>query len=108
MTQDFRIGWFHFIRNYYTPLFRKDIIFSDAVTTLFHLSIVSDVETHFIPRNIPKIPAQRLFFHYAIVFLSIRRRIDMTLGMISKEITDGMEIVPVEKFSQVEKIAFVK
>lgn len=27
---------------------------------------------------------------------------------ISKEITDGMEIVPVEKFSQVEKIAFVK
>ena len=30
------------------------------------------------------------------------------LGEISKEITDGMEIVPVEKFSQVEKIAFVK
>lgn len=27
---------------------------------------------------------------------------------ISKEITDGMEIVPVERFSQVEKIAFVK
>lgn len=26
----------------------------------------------------------------------------------SKEITDGMEIVPVERFSQVEKIAFVK
>lgn len=30
------------------------------------------------------------------------------LEEISKEITDGMEIVPVEKFSQVEKIAFVK
>ena len=30
------------------------------------------------------------------------------LEEISKEITDGMEIVPVEIFSQVEKIAFVK
>lgn len=30
------------------------------------------------------------------------------LEEISKEITDGMEIVPVESFSQVEKIAFVK
>lgn len=30
------------------------------------------------------------------------------LEEISKEIIDGMEIVPVEKFSQVEKIAFVK
>lgn len=30
------------------------------------------------------------------------------LEAISKEITDGMEIVPVERFSQVEKIAFVK
>lgn len=30
------------------------------------------------------------------------------LEEISKEITDGMEIVPVENFSQVEKIAFVK
>lgn len=30
------------------------------------------------------------------------------LEEISKEITDGMEIVPVECFSQVEKIAFVK
>lgn len=30
------------------------------------------------------------------------------LEEISREITDGMEIVPVEKFSQVEKIAFVK
>lgn len=30
------------------------------------------------------------------------------LEEISKEITDGMEIVPVDKFSQVEKIAFVK
>lgn len=30
------------------------------------------------------------------------------LEEISKEITDGMEIVPVEKYSQVEKIAFVK
>lgn len=30
------------------------------------------------------------------------------LEEISKEITDGMEIEPVEKFSQVEKIAFVK
>ena len=30
------------------------------------------------------------------------------LEEISKEITDGMEIVPVEKFSQLEKIAFVK
>lgn len=30
------------------------------------------------------------------------------LEEISKEITDGIEIVPVEKFSQVEKIAFVK
>lgn len=30
------------------------------------------------------------------------------LEEILKEITDGMEIVPVEKFSQVEKIAFVK
>lgn len=30
------------------------------------------------------------------------------LEEISKEITDGMEIVPVERFSQVEKIAFVK
>ena len=30
------------------------------------------------------------------------------LEEISKEITEGMEIVPVEKFSQVEKIAFVK
>lgn len=30
------------------------------------------------------------------------------LEEISKEITDGMEIVSVEKFSQVEKIAFVK
>ena len=30
------------------------------------------------------------------------------LEEISKEITDGMEIVPVEKFSQAEKIAFVK
>ena len=29
------------------------------------------------------------------------------LEEISKEITDGMEIVPVERFSQVEKIAFV-
>lgn len=33
---------------------------------------------------------------------------DKDLEEISKEITDGMEIVPVEKFSQVEKIAFVK
>ena len=30
------------------------------------------------------------------------------LEEISKEITDGMEIVPVERFSQVEKVAFVK
>lgn len=30
------------------------------------------------------------------------------LEEISKEITDGMEIVPVERFSQVEKISFVK
>lgn len=30
------------------------------------------------------------------------------LEEISKEITDGMEILPVERFSQVEKIAFVK
>lgn len=30
------------------------------------------------------------------------------LEEISKEITDGMEIVPVERYSQVEKIAFVK
>lgn len=30
------------------------------------------------------------------------------LEEISKEITDGVEIVPVERFSQVEKIAFVK
>ena len=30
------------------------------------------------------------------------------LEEISKEITDGMEIVPVERFSQVEKIVFVK
>ena len=30
------------------------------------------------------------------------------LEEISKEITDGMEIVPVERFSQVEKIAFVR
>lgn len=30
------------------------------------------------------------------------------LEEISKEITDGMEIVPVERFSQAEKIAFVK
>ena len=30
------------------------------------------------------------------------------LEEISKEITDGMEIVPVERFSRVEKIAFVK
>uniref|UniRef100_UPI0040281281 endopeptidase La n=1 Tax=Agathobacter rectalis TaxID=39491 RepID=UPI0040281281 len=30
------------------------------------------------------------------------------LEEISKEITDGMEIVPVERFAQVEKIAFVK
>ena len=30
------------------------------------------------------------------------------LEEISKEITDGMEIVPVERFSQVEKIAFVQ
>ena len=30
------------------------------------------------------------------------------LEEISKEITDGMEIVPVERFSQVERIAFVK
>lgn len=30
------------------------------------------------------------------------------LEEISKEITDGMKIVPVERFSQVEKIAFVK
>lgn len=30
------------------------------------------------------------------------------LEEISKEITDGMEIVPVQRFSQVEKIAFVK
>lgn len=30
------------------------------------------------------------------------------LEEISKEITDGMEIVPVERFSHVEKIAFVK
>lgn len=30
------------------------------------------------------------------------------LEEISKETTDGMEIVPVERFSQVEKIAFVK
>ncbi len=30
------------------------------------------------------------------------------LEEISKEITDGMEIVPVERFPQVEKIAFVK
>ena len=30
------------------------------------------------------------------------------LEEISKEITDGMEIVPVERFSQLEKIAFVK
>ena len=30
------------------------------------------------------------------------------LEEISKEITDGLEIVPVERFSQVEKIAFVK
>lgn len=30
------------------------------------------------------------------------------LEEISKEITDGMEIVPVERFSQVDKIAFVK
>ena len=30
------------------------------------------------------------------------------LEEISKEITDGMEIVPVERFSQVEKIAFVE
>lgn len=30
------------------------------------------------------------------------------LEEISKEITNGMEIVPVERFSQVEKIAFVK
>lgn len=30
------------------------------------------------------------------------------LEEISKEITDGMEIVPVERFSQVEKIEFVK
>lgn len=30
------------------------------------------------------------------------------LEEISKEITDGMEIVPVERFSQVEKMAFVK
>lgn len=30
------------------------------------------------------------------------------LEEISKEVTDGMEIVPVERFSQVEKIAFVK
>ena len=30
------------------------------------------------------------------------------LEEISKEITDGMEIVPVERFSQVEKIAFLK
>lgn len=30
------------------------------------------------------------------------------LEEISKEITDGMEIVPVERFSQMEKIAFVK
>lgn len=30
------------------------------------------------------------------------------LEEISKEITDGMEIVPVERFSQVKKIAFVK
>lgn len=30
------------------------------------------------------------------------------LEEISKEITDGMEIVPVDRFSQVEKIAFVK
>ena len=29
-------------------------------------------------------------------------------GSEKKEITDGMEIVPVERFSQVEKIAFVK
>ena len=33
---------------------------------------------------------------------------EKNLEEISKEITDGMEIVPVEKFSQVEKIAFVK
>ena len=33
---------------------------------------------------------------------------EQDLEEISKEITDGMEIVPVERFSQVEKIAFVK
>ena len=33
---------------------------------------------------------------------------EKNLEEISKEITDGMEIVPVERFSQVEKIAFVK
>lgn len=33
---------------------------------------------------------------------------EKVLEEISKEITDGMEIVPVERFSQVEKIAFVK
>ena len=31
-----------------------------------------------------------------------------TWRRFTKEITDGMEIVPVEKFSQVEKIAICK
>ena len=38
----------------------------------------------------------------------IPRDNEQDLEEISKEITDGMEIVPVERFSQVEKIAFVK
>lgn len=38
----------------------------------------------------------------------IPRDNEKDLEEISKEITDGMEIVPVERFSQVEKIAFVK
>ena len=37
-----------------------------------------------------------------------KRQNEKDLEEISKEITDGMEIVPVERFSQVEKIAFVK
>lgn len=40
--------------------------------------------------------------------LCIPKDNEKDLEEISKEITDGMEIVPVERFSQVEKIAFVK
>lgn len=52
-----------------------------------------------------KLPAAKVI---GIKTVCIPKDNEKDLEEISKEITDGMEIVPVERFSQVEKIAFVK